>query len=72
MEIGYGPADGRHGNAGNLVKVSLATGPSVKAAKDNLIHDAHLIERAIASVLLGQSFVQIPREFDNGLSRYIV
>ena len=70
--MGYGPADGRDGNAGHLVKVGHAAGPSIEVASDDLIHHAQLIERAVASVLLGQRLQQIPRKFDNGLSRYLL
>ena len=70
--MGYGPADCRYGNVSHLVKGSHGTGPSFEVATDDLIHDAHLIERAVTSILLGQRVEQIPREFDNSLSRYIV
>ncbi len=70
--MGYGPADGRYGNASHLVKGGHGTVPSVEVATDDLIHDAQLIERAVASVLLGHRLEHIPREFDNNLSRYFV
>ncbi len=70
--MGYGPADGRYGNASHLVKGGHVAGPSFEVAADDLIHDAHLIERAVASVLLGHRLEHIPREFDNNLSRYFV
>ncbi len=71
-EIGYGPADGIDGNAGHPVKGDHGTGPSVEVATDDLIHYAQLIECTAAPMPLGQRPQQIPREFDNGLIRYIV
>ena len=54
------------------MKGGHATVPSFEVATDDLIHNAHLIERRFASILLGQLPKQISREFDTGLSRYIV
>jgi hypothetical protein len=54
------------------VKGGHGTEPSFEAAKDDLIYDAQLIERSFASVFVGQFPKQISREFDTGLSRYIV
>ena len=68
----YGSADGRYGNAGHLVEVGHAAGPSIDVATEDLIHDTQLIERTFASVLLSQLPEQIPTEFDNDLSRYVV
>jgi hypothetical protein len=66
--MGYRPADGRDGNAGSLVNAGHATVPSFEAAMDELIHDAQLIERSVAAVLICQLPVQNPREFGNDLS----
>ena len=68
----YGPANGRDGNAGHLVKGGDGTVASPDVTTDDLIHHAQLVERTVASVLLGQLLEQISREFDNGLSGYIV
>ena len=70
--MGYGPADRRYGYAGRLVEGGNAAGPPFEAAIDDLIHDAQLIERTVASILLGHQSEQIPTGCDNGLSRYLV
>jgi hypothetical protein len=69
MEFGDRPADGRDGNAGQLVKAGHAAGPSIEAAgpsievaTDNLIHNAHLVDRALASILLGHPSEYVPIE----------
>jgi hypothetical protein len=70
--MGYDPADGSYGNPSHFVKGSHATVPAFEMAKDNLIHDAQLIERSIAAILHCQHTEKIPRKFDHGLSRYVV
>ena len=72
LEMDYAPVDGRDGNARHLVKGGHGTGPSFEVATDDLIHDAQHIERAVASVLPVQRLEQIPREFDNNLSRHLM
>ena len=72
LEIGYGSADGRDGNTSHIVKGGHGTGPPIEVATDDLIHDAHLIERAVASVLLSRRLEHIPHELDNNLRRYLV
>ena len=72
LKIGDGPADGRDGNAGHLVKGGNGTGPSFEAATIDLTHDPYFIERAGASELPGQFREQIPAEFQNGLSRFFL
>jgi len=54
------------------MKGSHAAVTAFEMAKDDLIHDAQLIERSGTAVLLCQQDVKITREFDHGLRRYIV
>ncbi len=70
--MGYDPADGRNWNSSHFVKGSHAAATTFEMAKDDLIHDAQLIERSVAAELFCQQKVQATRESDHGLRRYIV
>ena len=72
LQVGYGSADGRYGNPRHLVKVGHAAGPPFMAAKDDLIHDAQLIERTAATVIGRQVAKHIPIELNNDSSCYFV
>jgi hypothetical protein len=54
------------------MQVGHATIRFLKVATDNLIHNAHLVDRALASILLGHPSEYAPIELGNGLSRYLV
>ena len=52
LQIGYGAAHSRDGNACNLVKGGHGTESSFQVTSNDLIHNAQLVERRLASVLL--------------------
>ena len=70
--MGYGPAHGRDRNPGRFMKGSYTAASALDMAKDDLIHDAQLIERSVAAELLCQKTVKITGKFDHGLRRYVV